>query len=162
MLRPPKSSVIVLRAPESSVIVLKVPQESVIMLKAPNGSNTQVPKKKRKRKATEQSDAVVRAPTHPPTTELGEDGPLPQVTWRRAKWSIANPRPPVLAPGSRPLKKLACQATEGERSRVPATGRPQEEPTPFSFLHPVAPRAPSLEPSSAQAKASIREGEGLH
>ena len=33
--------------------------------------------------------------------ERGEGGPLPQVTWRHITWSIANPRPPVLVPGSR-------------------------------------------------------------
>ena len=70
MLRPPKDSVIALRPPKSSVIILKPPKSS----------NTQVPKKMSKRKATQQIDAGVRAPAHPPTTEPGEDGPLPQVT----------------------------------------------------------------------------------
>ena len=32
----------------------------------------------------------------------GEDGPLPQVTWRHIIWSIANPPPPVFVPGSLP------------------------------------------------------------
>ena len=130
-------------------------------------SNIQVPQKTRKMKATEQNDDVVKAPcpsSHPQDlrVKLGEDGPLPQATWRQINWSIANPRPPVLAPGSRPWKKSSRQATEGERPRVPAAGRPQEEPTPFSLPDPVATGAPSLEPSSSQAKASIREGEGNH
>ena len=60
-----------------------------------NSSNTQVPKKKRKRKATEQSDAVVRASAHPPTTKLGEDGPLPQVTWRQIHWSSRSKNDPT-------------------------------------------------------------------
>ena len=86
----------------------------------------------------EQIDAVVRAPAHPPTTEHGEDGPLPQVTWRQTHWSIANPCPPVPAPGSRLWKKSSSQ----------------EEPTPSSLPHPVATGAPSMEPSSSPAPKS--------
>ena len=74
-----------------------------------NSSNVQVPQKM---KAPELSDDKIKAPcpSSQPQDKLGEDGPLPQVTWRQIDWSIANPQPPVLAPGSRPWKKPPCQS----------------------------------------------------
>ena len=37
--------------------------------------------------------------------ERGEDGPPPQLTRKHFAWSVANPCPPVLVPGSRPPRE---------------------------------------------------------
>ena len=94
-------------------------------------------------KAPELSDDKIKAscPSSQPQDKLGEDGPLPQVTWRQIDWSIANPQPPVLAPGSRPWKKPPlpfCHRAEGLKSSVIM---PQDAPK----------RIPPPSPSPTQA-----------
>ena len=63
--------------------------------------------------------------------KLGEDGPLPQVTWRQIDRSITNPQAPVPAPGSRPWKKPP----------LPSSSQLQSN---WQRFHKEAPRMPSL------------------
>ena len=82
-------------------------------------------------KAPELSDDEIKAPcpSSQPQDKLGEDEPLPQVTWRQIGWSLANPQPPVLAPGSRPWKKpplTFCHHAQGLKISVIVLKAPKE------------------------------------
>ena len=116
-------------------------------------------KKKNKRTQASAGQEIPYPSSHPQDSrvERGEGGLPPQVTWRNIIWSIANPCPPVLAPGLRPLEAdVQSGNPEGSTNKFPAAGRSQDEPTPFSLPHQGAAGAPSLEPTSSPAKSSIR------
>ena len=92
-------------------------------------------KKKKKNKRTQASagQEIPYPSSHPQDSrvERGEGGLPPQVTWRNIIWSIANPCPPVLAPGLRPLEAdVQSGNPEGSTNKFPAAGAPRMSPHP--------------------------------
>ena len=65
--------------------------------------------------------------------------------------SIANPRPPVLAPGLRPQGEAVLHV-------LPAAVSTQGKPTPFALPNPGTAGALSLEPTSSPAQVLERGG----
>ena len=99
--------------------------------------------------------------SHPQDLQFkhGEGGPLPQVTGRHITWLIANTRPPVHVPGSRPTRKAVQSGNpEGQVHKSPTARRPKDDPTPVSLPNPGTTIDLSLDPTSSPAQV-LKRGE---